>query len=88
IGYSLPVIAERELRDVIIDKSEQALIVLKFVFGSCALQALDLVDQHSVTCLTSPSGRKAFQVWGQGITCGGRNKAVHQGCGHCVLNFL
>uniref|UniRef100_I3K4V9 Zinc finger, SWIM-type containing 7 n=1 Tax=Oreochromis niloticus TaxID=8128 RepID=I3K4V9_ORENI len=64
IGYSLPVIAERELRDVIIDKSEQALIVLKFVFGSCALQALDLVDQHSVTCLTSPSGRKAFQVTG------------------------
>uniref|UniRef100_A0AAZ1Y394 SWIM-type domain-containing protein n=1 Tax=Oreochromis aureus TaxID=47969 RepID=A0AAZ1Y394_OREAU len=37
---------------------------LKFVFGSCALQALDLVDQHSVTCLTSPSGRKAFQVTG------------------------
>uniref|UniRef100_A0A3Q2XFB8 Zinc finger, SWIM-type containing 7 n=1 Tax=Haplochromis burtoni TaxID=8153 RepID=A0A3Q2XFB8_HAPBU len=37
---------------------------LKFVFGSCALQALDLVDQHSVTCLTAPSGRKAFQVTG------------------------
>ena len=35
---------------------------LKFVFGPCALQALDLVDQHSVTCLLSPSGRKAFQV--------------------------
>ncbi|TNN82716.1 Zinc finger SWIM domain-containing protein 7 [Liparis tanakae] len=37
---------------------------LKFVFGPCALQALDLVDQHSVTCLSSPSGRKAFQVVG------------------------
>lgn len=37
---------------------------LKFVFGPCALQALDLVDQHSVTCLSSPSGRKAFQVIG------------------------
>uniref|UniRef100_A0A4W6EQ86 Zinc finger, SWIM-type containing 7 n=1 Tax=Lates calcarifer TaxID=8187 RepID=A0A4W6EQ86_LATCA len=37
---------------------------LKFVFGPCALQALDLVDQHSVTCLSSPSGRKAFQVMG------------------------
>lgn len=35
---------------------------LKFVFGPCALQALDLVDQRSVTCLSSPSGRKAFQV--------------------------
>ncbi|GLD47089.1 zinc finger SWIM domain-containing protein 7 [Lates japonicus] len=37
---------------------------LKFVFGPCALQALDLVDQRSVTCLSSPSGRKAFQVMG------------------------
>lgn len=35
---------------------------LKFVFGPCALQALDLVDQRSVTCLCSPSGRKVFQV--------------------------
>lgn len=35
---------------------------LKFVFGPCALQALDLVDQRSVTCLSSPSGRKAYQV--------------------------
>uniref|UniRef100_A0A3B4GQD6 Zinc finger, SWIM-type containing 7 n=1 Tax=Pundamilia nyererei TaxID=303518 RepID=A0A3B4GQD6_9CICH len=41
-----------------------SLLQLKFVFGSCALQALDLVDQHSVTCLTAPSGRKAFQVTG------------------------
>ncbi|XP_046876541.1 zinc finger SWIM domain-containing protein 7 isoform X2 [Hypomesus transpacificus] len=37
---------------------------LRFVFGSCALQALDLVDQRSVTCVSSPSGRKAFQVLG------------------------
>uniref|UniRef100_A0A8C4HVP4 Zinc finger, SWIM-type containing 7 n=1 Tax=Dicentrarchus labrax TaxID=13489 RepID=A0A8C4HVP4_DICLA len=37
---------------------------LKFVFGPCALQALDLVDQRAVTCLSSPSGRKAFQVIG------------------------
>ncbi|KAM4726997.1 zinc finger SWIM domain-containing protein 7 isoform 2-T2 [Anableps anableps] len=37
---------------------------LKFVFGTCALPALDLVDQRSVTCLSSPSGRKAFQVIG------------------------
>ena len=35
---------------------------LKFVFGSCAVQALDLVDKQSVTCLSSPSGRKAYQV--------------------------
>uniref|UniRef100_A0A672GZ92 Zinc finger, SWIM-type containing 7 n=1 Tax=Salarias fasciatus TaxID=181472 RepID=A0A672GZ92_SALFA len=37
---------------------------LKFIFGSSALQALDLVDQRSVTCVSSPSGRKAFQVAG------------------------
>ncbi|KAJ0061706.1 hypothetical protein NL108_006845, partial [Boleophthalmus pectinirostris] len=37
---------------------------LKFIFGPCALQALDLVDQHSVTCLSSPSGRRTFQVTG------------------------
>ncbi|KAJ3588681.1 hypothetical protein NHX12_009535 [Muraenolepis orangiensis] len=36
--------------------------LLNFVFGSCAVQALDLVDNHSVTCLSSPSGRKTFQV--------------------------
>uniref|UniRef100_A0A8D3CYS7 Zinc finger, SWIM-type containing 7 n=1 Tax=Scophthalmus maximus TaxID=52904 RepID=A0A8D3CYS7_SCOMX len=40
------------------------LSILKFVFGPCALQALDLVDQRSVTCLSSSSGRKAFQVIG------------------------
>uniref|UniRef100_A0AAQ5X4G7 SWIM-type domain-containing protein n=1 Tax=Amphiprion ocellaris TaxID=80972 RepID=A0AAQ5X4G7_AMPOC len=45
-------------------KDLQYSIMLRFVFGPCALQALDLVDQHSVTCLSSPSGRKAFQVVG------------------------
>lgn len=35
---------------------------LRFVFGPCALQALDLVDQRSVTCVSSPSGRSVFQV--------------------------
>ncbi|XP_034033388.1 zinc finger SWIM domain-containing protein 7 [Thalassophryne amazonica] len=43
---------------------DDLLIALKFVFGPCALLALDLVDQRSVTCLSSPSGRKAFQVIG------------------------
>ncbi|KAM9788718.1 zinc finger SWIM domain-containing protein 7 [Neosynchiropus ocellatus] len=43
---------------------DDLLLALKFVFGPCALQALDLVDQRSVTCLSSPSGRKAFQVTG------------------------
>lgn len=35
---------------------------LKFIFGSCAVPALDLVDQRSVTRVTSPSGRTAYQV--------------------------
>ncbi|KPP66831.1 zinc finger SWIM domain-containing protein 7-like [Scleropages formosus] len=34
------------------------------MFGSSALHALDLVDHRSVTCLSSPSGRKVFQVVG------------------------
>ncbi|KAM3600740.1 uncharacterized protein V6R79_001635 [Siganus canaliculatus] len=66
----LPTVAEQLLRDIQITYREtsripdELLIALKFVFGSCALQALDLVDQRSVTCLSSPSGRKAFQVTG------------------------
>ncbi|MED6256910.1 Zinc finger SWIM domain-containing protein 7 [Ataeniobius toweri] len=64
----LPAVAEQLFRDIreIYEETTQIpddlLIALKFVFGSCALQALDLVDQRSVTCLSSPSGRKVFQV--------------------------
>ncbi|XP_078122199.1 zinc finger SWIM domain-containing protein 7 isoform X1 [Sander vitreus] len=63
----LPAVAEQLFRDIKKTYQETSqipddlLIALKFVFGPCALQALDLVDQHSVTCLLSPSGRKAFQ---------------------------
>ncbi|XP_039870680.1 zinc finger SWIM domain-containing protein 7 isoform X2 [Simochromis diagramma] len=66
----LPAVAEQLFQDIQKTYQEASqipndlLIALKFVFGSCALQALDLVDQHSVTCLTAPSGRKAFQVTG------------------------
>ncbi|ELR62567.1 Zinc finger SWIM domain-containing protein 7, partial [Bos mutus] len=35
---------------------------LKFVFGSSAVQALDLVDRRSVTLISSPSGRHVYQV--------------------------
>uniref|UniRef100_A0A3B4UX17 Zinc finger, SWIM-type containing 7 n=1 Tax=Seriola dumerili TaxID=41447 RepID=A0A3B4UX17_SERDU len=52
---------------------------LKFVFGPCALQALDLVDQRSVTCLSSPSGRKAFQVMGGS----GRLYSCFVSCHYC-----
>uniref|UniRef100_A0AAQ4QEH9 Zinc finger, SWIM-type containing 7 n=1 Tax=Gasterosteus aculeatus aculeatus TaxID=481459 RepID=A0AAQ4QEH9_GASAC len=58
---------------------DDLLIALKFVFGSCALQALDLVDHHSVTCLSSPSGRKAFQVIGGS----GRLYTCFASCHYC-----
>ncbi|XP_019750800.1 zinc finger SWIM domain-containing protein 7 [Hippocampus comes] len=66
----LPAVAEQLFRDIRKTYQETAqipddlLIALRFVFGACAVQALDLVDQRSVTCLSSPSGRKAFQVIG------------------------
>ncbi|XP_032389739.1 zinc finger SWIM domain-containing protein 7 [Etheostoma spectabile] len=66
----LPAVAEQLFQDIRKTYQETSqipddlLIALKFVFGPCALQALDLVDQHSVTCVLSPSGRKAFQVMG------------------------
>ncbi|XP_074528929.1 zinc finger SWIM domain-containing protein 7 [Halichoeres trimaculatus] len=66
----LPAVAQQLFRDIQKTYQETSqipddlLIALKFVFGSCALQALDLVDQRSVTCVSSPSGRKVFQVTG------------------------
>ncbi|XP_061596076.1 zinc finger SWIM domain-containing protein 7 isoform X2 [Cololabis saira] len=66
----LPAVAEQLFRDIQKTYQETSqipddlILALKFAFGSCALQALDLVDQRSVTCLSSPSGRKAFQVVG------------------------
>uniref|UniRef100_M3XH52 Zinc finger SWIM-type containing 7 n=1 Tax=Latimeria chalumnae TaxID=7897 RepID=M3XH52_LATCH len=38
--------------------------LLKFVFGPSAVHALDLIDQHSVTRITSPSRRTVYQVLG------------------------
>ncbi|XP_069003070.1 zinc finger SWIM domain-containing protein 7 [Embiotoca jacksoni] len=66
----LPAVAEQLFRDIqkAYEETSQIpndlLIALKFVFGSCALPALDLVDQRAVTCLSSPSGRRIFQVMG------------------------
>ncbi|XP_030648982.1 zinc finger SWIM domain-containing protein 7 [Chanos chanos] len=66
----LPSVAEQLLKDIQRTYSEKAqipddlLLALSFVFGSCTLPALDLVDRRSVTCFSSPSGRKVFQVLG------------------------
>ncbi|XP_035382789.1 zinc finger SWIM domain-containing protein 7 isoform X3 [Electrophorus electricus] len=66
----LSAVAEQLLRDIHREYSEKGqipddlLIALRFVFGSCVLHALDLVDRRAVTCVSSPSGRVAFQVLG------------------------
>ncbi|XP_026860105.2 zinc finger SWIM domain-containing protein 7 isoform X1 [Electrophorus electricus] len=63
----LSAVAEQLLRDIHREYSEKGqipddlLIALRFVFGSCVLHALDLVDRRAVTCVSSPSGRVAFQ---------------------------
>ncbi|XP_056602497.1 zinc finger SWIM domain-containing protein 7 isoform X2 [Triplophysa dalaica] len=58
---------------------DDLLIALRFVFGPCALQALDLVEKHSVKCVTSPSGRKVFQVLGGS----GRLYTCYSSCHYC-----
>ncbi|XP_072569851.1 zinc finger SWIM domain-containing protein 7 isoform X3 [Paramormyrops kingsleyae] len=67
VSLTLNTLAEELLRNIKKAYEESSkipddlLLALKFLFGSLALQALDLVDQCSVTCLSSPSGRKVFQ---------------------------
>ncbi|XP_026109246.1 zinc finger SWIM domain-containing protein 7 isoform X2 [Carassius auratus] len=85
MGSSLLSVAEQLLRDLQRTYSEtkqipdDLLIALRFVFGPCALQALDLVDQRSVTCVSSPSGRNAFQVLGGS----GRLYTCFTSCHYC-----
>nr|DBA34344.1 TPA: hypothetical protein GDO54_001912 [Pyxicephalus adspersus] len=52
---------------------------LKFIFGATALFALDLVDQRSVTHVTSPSGRSTFQVTGSS----GKLYICYKACHYC-----
>ncbi|XP_060769212.1 zinc finger SWIM domain-containing protein 7 [Neoarius graeffei] len=81
----LPAVAEQLLKDLQKAYSEKAhipdelLIALRFVFGSCTLQALDLVDQRAVTCVSSPSGREVFQVLGGS----GRLYTCYTSCHYC-----
>ncbi|KAK6475440.1 zinc finger SWIM domain-containing protein 7-like isoform X1 [Huso huso] len=58
---------------------DELLLALKFVFGPSALHALDLVDQRSVTCVTSPSGRRVFQAMGSS----GRSYTCYSSCHYC-----
>ncbi|XP_043387140.1 zinc finger SWIM domain-containing protein 7 isoform X7 [Chelonia mydas] len=65
---TLPAVAEELLKEIQKAFQETAhvpddlLLALKFVFGSSAVAALDLVDQHSVTRIVSSSGRAVYQA--------------------------
>ncbi|KAM6338300.1 zinc finger SWIM domain-containing protein 7 isoform 3-T4 [Alca torda] len=64
---TLPAVAEELLREIKKAFQETShvpddlLLGLKFIFGPSAVPALDLVDQRSVTRVTSPNGRTAYQ---------------------------
>ncbi|XP_078080650.1 zinc finger SWIM domain-containing protein 7 isoform X2 [Mustelus asterias] len=66
----LPTVAEELLKRVkrvyqeLSQLTDELLLALKFVFGPAALNALELVDQRSVTLVHSPSGRSLYQVEG------------------------
>ncbi|XP_049599677.1 zinc finger SWIM domain-containing protein 7 [Syngnathus scovelli] len=81
----LPAVVEQLLQNIRKTYQETSqipddlLTALNCVFGPCAIRALDLVDQRSVTCLSSPSGRKAFQVKGDS----GRLYTCFTSCHYC-----
>ncbi|XP_028632366.1 zinc finger SWIM domain-containing protein 7 isoform X2 [Grammomys surdaster] len=58
---------------------DELLLSLKFVFGSSAIQALDLVDRESVTLISSPSGRRVYQVLGSS----GKTYTCLASCHYC-----
>ncbi|XP_032901477.1 zinc finger SWIM domain-containing protein 7 isoform X2 [Amblyraja radiata] len=59
--------------------TDELLLMLKFVFGPPILQALELVDQRSVTFVDSPSGRSLYQVIGSS----GRVYRCFSSCLYC-----
>uniref|UniRef100_A0A2K5LJX9 Zinc finger SWIM-type containing 7 n=1 Tax=Cercocebus atys TaxID=9531 RepID=A0A2K5LJX9_CERAT len=66
----LPAVVEELLSEMAAAVQESARSTgsrsLKFLFGSSATQALDLVDRQSITLISSPSGRHVYQR--QGLT--------------------
>ncbi|NXC01930.1 ZSWM7 protein, partial [Orthonyx spaldingii] len=59
---------------------DELLLGLKFIFGPCAVPALDLVDQRSVTRVRSPSGRTLYQVLGSS----GKLYTCYSSCHFCT----
>ncbi|XP_054065318.1 zinc finger SWIM domain-containing protein 7 isoform X2 [Rissa tridactyla] len=83
---TLPAVAEELLREIkkAFQETSQVpddlLLGLKFIFGPSAVPALDLVDQRSVTRVTSPSGRTAYQVLGSS----GKLYTCYSSCHFCT----
>ncbi|KAM4843024.1 zinc finger SWIM domain-containing protein 7 isoform 2-T2 [Thomomys bottae] len=81
----LPEVVEELLSEMVAAVRESAripdehLLSLKFIFGSSAIQALDLVDRQSVTSISSPSGRCIYQVLGSS----GKTYTCLASCHYC-----
>ncbi|XP_045634245.1 zinc finger SWIM domain-containing protein 7 [Ursus americanus] len=84
-GVTLPSVVEELLSEMAAAVQENAqipdehLLSLKFIFGSSAIQALDLVDRQSITLISSPSGRRVYQVLGSS----GRTYTCLASCHYC-----
>nr|XP_025719726.1 zinc finger SWIM domain-containing protein 7 [Callorhinus ursinus] len=84
-GVTLPAVVEELLSEMAAAVQENARIpdehlsALKFIFGSSAIQALDLVDRQSVTLISSPSGRRVYQVLGSS----GKTYTCLASCHYC-----
>lgn len=82
---TLPAVVEELLSEMEAAVRESAripdehLLSLKFVFGSSAIQALDLVDRQSITLISSPSGRRVYQVLGSS----GKTYTCLASCHYC-----
>ncbi|KAM8814175.1 zinc finger SWIM domain-containing protein 7 [Rhynchonycteris naso] len=82
---TLPAVVEELLNEMAAAVRESAripdehLLSLKFIFGSAALQALDLVDRQAITLISSPSGRRVYQVLGSS----GKTYTCLASCHHC-----
>ncbi|XP_004433082.2 PREDICTED: zinc finger SWIM domain-containing protein 7 [Ceratotherium simum simum] len=84
-AVTLPAVVEELLSEMAAAVRESAripdehLLSLKFVFGSSAVQALDLVDRQSITLISSPSGRRVYQVLGSS----GKTYTCLASCHYC-----
>ncbi|XP_057573063.1 zinc finger SWIM domain-containing protein 7 isoform X2 [Hippopotamus amphibius kiboko] len=82
---TLPAVVEELLREMAAAVRDGApipdehLLSLQFVFGSSAVQALDLVDRQAITSISSPSGRHVYQVLGSS----GKTYTCLASCHYC-----